>query len=807
MMPSNLPRLPKKRRCSHSASPFVFSILCTCKLLIFLLALGERKDKLWVRAQTDHSQCYSDLYASDRNGDGRVDAEEYVEFSRLRLEQRLQVYPDGHTYDVSSAGITTFVFLPPGLQSNFYTLACLCSRFDFDDATTDNGSCCIGDNAHLFVLSDANGAEGIEDDEVRYSNIVCTFTDRAVDGVISTMEKVESPPPSIAPVQTTTMIPTSPTTPKPTNPPSTSTPTNSPTIAPTTLAPTNSPTSSPSIRTDQPSSTPTRIAPTLSPTTPPSLRTVVPTSFPTVTPSIKPTTTLAPVPQIVQPTNITIKTSYSILAQEKEQMLKDIHSDCIDGMDILAGMVANELWSDEEIILEKSVFHDRLFVELPTSVDKIEEMGFTSTPKLVDMKFDGDDGDSKKVFQGGPCPTEMEFGSEKREYKCFNVTASILLRVIFDDYLVGEGITADDVEDLYTNALEQKILRGALATVHEEKLLDSTVIMATGQIVSGSTNVTKPGMRVGVIVGLATGGLLLILILFYLIILHRKRQKQRGDDKETVANPEEDLEARNSPSSKSSSGAGSPGAVMKKNSTFVPYFQNDASPGASFGAEDTKSIGGISAESDAGWSEAYTSSMGSVSDDGVGDLDSPSRTGSPGRLPMMSLSMGPSSVPIETEDSSAVSPMKESQISENASAATPNTPTSTDALTSISAVSPITPKSLQVLEESISDNDDEIMIHEDFSDEENDGDKKDEDESSNKKKESPEEFRARVHDLIERIVPEEIDQIDSMIAEFKNREDELVETLLAMEKRAIAQKEKIDAAPPSSPEREGSTSN
>jgi len=525
----------------------------------------------------------------------------------------------------------------------------------------------------------------------------------------------------------------------------------------------------------------------------------VPTTIPTVTPPIKPTMTLAPVAQIVQPTNITIKTSYSILAQEKEQMLKNIHEDSIEGMDVLAKRVATELWSDEEIILE-----NRLFVELPTSVDKIEEMGFTSTPKLVDMKFDGD---NEKVFQGGPCPTEMEFGSEKREYKCFNVTASILLRVTFDAYLVGEGITANYVEDLYTDALEQKILRGELATVHEEMSPDSTVIMATGQIVSGSTNVTKPDMRVGVIVGLATGGLLLILILFYLIILRRKRQKQRGDEKETVANQEEDLEARNSPSSKSSSGTGSPGAAKKKNSTFVPYFQNDASPGASFGAEDTKSIGGISAESDAGWSEAYTSSMGSVSDDGVGDLDSPPRTGSAGRPPMMSLSMGPASAPIETEDSSAVSPMKESQISETASAATPNTPTSSDARTSISPVSPTTPKSLQVLEESISDNGDEIMIHEDFSDEEDDGDKKVEDESSNKKKEPPEEFRAIVHDLIERIVPEEIDQIDSMIAEFKNREDELVETLLAMEKRAIAQKVKIDAVPPSSPEREGSTSN
>jgi len=805
-MPKNLARLPKRRRYSQSRSPFLFSILCSVKLLIFLLALGDKTQTIW--AQTDNTQCHSDLYASDSNGDGRVDSEEYVEFCRLRLEERLQVYPDGHTYDVSSAGITTFVLLPSGLQSNFYTLACLCSRFDFDDTIEDNGSCCVGDNAHLSVLSNGDTNEELGEEEIRYGSIVCSFTDRSIDILISAME-------TIAPVETTTEMPTTSPTLSPTTLKPTKVPTKIPTVPPRTSAPTDSPTLNPTIKTDEPSSTPTTIAPTFSPTTEPPKITVEPTATPsnqaisTVAPSVKPTTTpsssgtqLAPVAQTVQPTNITITTSYSILAEESV-LMKDIYNDCVDGMDILAKKVSTELWFDDEIILEKSVFHDRLFVELPTSIEKIEETGFTSTPKLH----------SDNIFEGGPCPTEMEFDSENSQFTCFNVTASILLTIAIDEYLMEEGITADDVEDLYKDTLEEKILKGELATVHEEMLPDSAVIMATGQIVSESTDVTKPKMRVGVIVGLATGGLVLILFIFYLIILHRKRQRQQ-DEKETVANPE-DIEARNSPSSKSSSASGSPSSANHKAiQTTIWQQQQQRSPKQTVpyfpSAEDTKSIGGISAESDAGWSEAYTSSMGSVSDDGVGDIDSPPRTGSPGRPPLMSLSMGPSSVPIESEDGSAASPMKESQIPETESAATPSSPSSTDVRSSISPVSPITPKSLQVLEESASDNDDEIMIHEDFSDEEedDDDDKTGGDESATtEQKESPEEFRARIHDMIERIVPEEIDQIDDMIAEFKNRENELVDTLLAMEKRAIAKKEQSDAAPPTSPEREGSTPN
>ena len=51
-----------------------------------------------------------------------------------------------------------------------------------------------------------------------------------------------------------------------------------------------------------------------------------------------------------------------------------------------------------------------------------------------------------------------------------------------------------------------------------------------------------------------------------------------------------------------------------------------------------------------------------------------------------------------------------------------------------------------------------------------------------------EEMRAEVEALVRRVVPEEIDNIDEMMKQFKGREEELVETLRTMQERAVAQK-------------------
>lgn len=50
------------------------------------------------------------------------------------------------------------------------------------------------------------------------------------------------------------------------------------------------------------------------------------------------------------------------------------------------------------------------------------------------------------------------------------------------------------------------------------------------------------------------------------------------------------------------------------------------------------------------------------------------------------------------------------------------------------------------------------------------------------------EYRSEVEALVRRVVPEEIDNVDEMMNQFKGREEELVETLRTMQERAVAQK-------------------
>jgi len=740
MMTNALTRSPSKRQWMLSSSPF--SVLL---LLIFTMSIGNRNLNMWARAYSDDT-CVDDLNLSDNDGDGKVDAEEYVEFCRLRLEERLAISEQSFTYDTSSATITTFVLLPSGLQSNFYTLACLCSRFSFDD-TSDDRSCCVGDNAHLSVVTvDNSGIVGelMDDEESKYIDLICSFTNRAIDNVISNLEIIQpQPQPISSPILIDTNVPTT-----------------TPTI--------NSQTTKPS------------------------------TMFPTTT---------------LQPTNITVKTSYSILVEEHEQMsvddVFDIRNDCIEAMNILAKNVSTELWFDEATTSGKSIFYDRLLVELPTMVEPLDDIGFTSTPELT-VTSAGNEND--KIFVKGPCPTEMksqENGKEKLLFSCLEVKASIFLKIMIDDVLVENNIGAEDVKVLYHETLEEKILSGELAHIFEDWLDDSLVIMATGQTVSEDTTPQAKG-RTGLVVGLVAGTLLWILIFVHLYNLHRKRQSHPGNEKGTNLNSfasartvgEEDLEARNFPPAEKLdpknqrnelskvAGAVPPDIRSKVTNKSVPYFQHGTSPGRFVNADDAKSTGGISAESDAGWSDAYTSSMGSASDDGLSDLDSPPGVGSPNGPPnIMSLSMGPSSTDIETEDINGVSPVK---YSHKPIATTPTKPTSPNSQTFMDSVSPITPKSVQLLEETTSDDENE-QPYEDNSDEDEDNKSASNHDSH---KNSSEDFRSKVRTLIERIVPEEIDQIDDMISQFKNREDELIATLLAMESRAVARKEKESEIPP-----------
>ena len=54
---------------------------------------------------------------------------------------------------------------------------------------------------------------------------------------------------------------------------------------------------------------------------------------------------------------------------------------------------------------------------------------------------------------------------------------------------------------------------------------------------------------------------------------------------------------------------------------------------------------------------------------------------------------------------------------------------------------------------------------------------------SNRKKS---EIKSEVEALVRRVVPDEIDNVDEMMKQFKGREDEMIETLRTMQERSIA---------------------
>jgi len=49
-------------------------------------------------------------------------------------------------------------------------------------------------------------------------------------------------------------------------------------------------------------------------------------------------------------------------------------------------------------------------------------------------------------------------------------------------------------------------------------------------------------------------------------------------------------------------------------------------------------------------------------------------------------------------------------------------------------------------------------------------------------------IRAEVEHLVKRVVPDEVDNVDEMMLQFKGREEELIETLLTMQERTVAQR-------------------
>ena len=627
---------------------------------------------------TNSDDCFYDLYRSDENGDGKIDAEEFVQFSYRRLQSSLsEHYLNNNNGDTTNAnntinkndaeqkyydseelieyGTNSFSQLPSIIQQTWFVLACLCTRYQFDgdydlinnneeddtnDDTTDDtiNMCCVGKNANLYLSSavGSGDADAGTTKEIIYNNLICSFTQRAVNEVAEELlviwtndddeeENNNKDNEQITNSPTATSIPTPP----------------FPTISQTAHVPTTTPTilSSPPSLSTQPRS--------------PGL------SF----------------------SGMSVGVLVAIVA---------------------VGLLLIMVIAQVTIVIASHDYHRRRRNRPVVDGVKPEERNTS-----VDTQDNNNDDDN--VEEGIlPSNTMLSVPSSKQKDSMKDDACTIITPSI-----VNTGSTFVDEMPCSSAVIQSNIGQQQQQQRQYNNKLNYDQQWQKNKYQQHQIRVISD-------------------------------QPQRDSSNLTVTNS-------------------------------IPYVHAEGHSRCIFVSDDGRSTGGISHESEAGWSEAYTSSIGSVSDtdDDIfpnhhqycEDKNSEIYT---------SLSDGP------TEDSA----INDAEI----------VVTRKGELIINVALFP-----LVGLLENASDNED-IIIHKD--DDDSSGEDIDDDDCSNKKNHnrinnsentnarSTEEFRSKIFSLIERIIPEEIDQADEMISQFSGREDELIQTLSAMKERKVAQQQK-----------------
>ena len=624
---------------------------------------------------TNSDDCFYDLYRSDENGDGKIDAEEFVQFSYRRLQSSLsEQYLNDNNGDTTNAdntinnndaeqkyydseelieyGTNSFSQLPSIIQQTWFVLACLCTRYQFDgdydlinnneeddtnDDTTDDtiNMCCVGKNANLYLSSavGSGDADAGTTKEIIYNNLICSFTQRAVNEVAEELlviwtndddeENNNKDNEQITNSPTATSIPTPP----------------FPTISQTVHVPATTPTilSSPPSLSTQPRS--------------PGL------SF----------------------SGMSVGVLVAIVA---------------------VGLLLIMVIAQVTIVIASRDYHRRRRNRPVVDGVKSEERNTS-----VDTQDNNNDDDN--VEEGIlPSNTMLSFPSSKQKDSMKDDACTIITPSI-----VNTGSTF--VDEMPCSSA----------------VIQSNIGQQQQQKYNNELNYDQQWQK------------------------NKHQQHQIPVINDQPQRDSSNLTATNS----------------------IPYVHAEGHSRCIFVSDDGRSTGGISHESEAGWSEAYTSSIGSVSDtdDDIfpnhhqhcEDENSEIYT---------SLSDGP------TEDGTIndakIVVTRKSELIINV------------------ALFP-----LVGLLENASDNED-IIIHKD---DDSYGEDVDDDDCSNKKRNhsrinnsentntrSTEEFRSKIFSLIERIIPEEIDQADEMISQFLGREDELIQTLSAMKERKVAQQQK-----------------
>jgi outer membrane biosynthesis protein TonB len=229
-------------------------------ILLLVVLVSAQSSGVTVGGFFEPVECQANLEEADADEDGKISPDEFVVFAQLSAAAALtptqveQIFDDVNDYES----------LPTALQVAFLVLACLCNDPEFGG--TEDGTCCVGNAAHIRVV-DVNSTDS------DYLVTVCARTNRALEQVLN---------PSSSPTTAPTDEPTG----EPTDEP-TDEPTGEPTPEPTQIS--SPPTRRP-VMTPSPIALPPTRRPVMAPTSPPvsALPTRRPVKVPTSSPTRRP---------------------------------------------------------------------------------------------------------------------------------------------------------------------------------------------------------------------------------------------------------------------------------------------------------------------------------------------------------------------------------------------------------------------------------------------------------------------------------------------------------------------------------------
>mmetsp|Transcript_14071 Transcript_14071/g.40120 ORF Transcript_14071/g.40120 Transcript_14071/m.40120 type:complete len:956 (-) Transcript_14071:797-3664(-) len=447
------------RHCHH---PTTIAILCSMVALESLVCSLRTTDsvrhprwrQLQILDEDDSDRCNEALINSDMDSDLFVSDDEYTRFVNIL----------GNS-DMINA--TTLEATPAILLDNYNHVACLCSRCCLDLANTTTKGI---DISGLLP-------EEAEDGQMLYLNNICWLTFHAISRLEA--EFIES---------NRTMMPSE--------------------------APSIYPSSKPSQKTsDAPSSVPTSNltpAPTI-------LLTTTPTKFPTNVPAPSSPTGITILP--TREVDVRIALEYTIRLESSTPTSAESVNKLVQAMDQLAEEVASEIVPGDKdatcrYLRDKRRRHCEVLVSLPTSL--LDEDGRAVTDLL-------------DAIESVDCPAEVSDDT----MRCENMTASIGL--ILDDE------RPQAAEQLYKLAMQAAVDGGRFQALLRNIDGDSSIQIVTPSLVTtqnsrGEPNDNSPNeFPMGAIIGIAVGGVAVVgIVVFLLLQKGRRSSNQEGyNDLET----------------------------------------------------------------------------------------------------------------------------------------------------------------------------------------------------------------------------------------------------------------------------------